>query len=84
MLKEDHVGTVWFFLLGWLQIIRVTHHCEMQMLTNIASEQLHEEMDAVSAAQMLGASHRDRKLQLLFFLSRLVEEAEGCAGRVSW
>lgn len=74
-------GTVWFFLIGWLKITRVTHHCEIQMMTNIASEQLHEKINAI---QMLCASYSDKKVQLLFFLSRLFKEAEGCARWVSW
>lgn len=50
------------------------------MMINIVSEHLSEEINTVSASQMLRISHRDKEIQLIFFLSRLFQEAEGCAG----
>lgn len=58
---------VWFFLIGWPKIARVAHHCGIQMMTNIASEQLDEEINAVSAIQMRWASWSDKRVQLLLF-----------------
>lgn len=75
-------GMMWVFLIGWLKKTRVTHG-EIQMMTTFASKQLHEDINAKSNSNAACLIQGQIKVQLLFFLSRLFEEAEGCAGWVS-